>query len=523
MSGILGGTVSLTVSTVIVKLLGLIYKIPLASLLGDEGMGYFNSAYTVYAFFYLLCTAGVPKAVMMLICEARAKDKREYEAKIVRVASGAFVILGLILTLAFIVFSAPIASLIGSTRSAFTMVAVAPSIIFISLGGVIRGCLSADMRMTNIAVSQVIEGVGKLCFGLVFAMLGQRLKMPLEVLSAMTILGVSIGTGLGLIYLLICSKIKIRSEKTGQSIKTEEKRSIIKSILSISIPITLSAAIMSITNLIDLGMIMRNLASAGYSEREASAMFGNYTTLAVPMFNLAISLVTPISVAHLPGLTSAYHSGKGEEYRKGERSLLEFTAILSAPLMIGMAIFSREILSLLFPSSDIELGSRLLCLISPAILFSSLLIVTNTSLEAMGRVKAPLFSMAIGSLAKVVVSTLLISRTELAILGAPIGTVISYAVALLCSLIIYGRSARGSLPILSTHLSPYFVALASVIIARAVYDRFSTQMPETPLLFISIATSALIYGVFIALLGILSPNQLPKMAKYTKSSEKNYR
>ena len=92
LQSLVGGAFSLTLSTIIVKILGLIYKIPLSSLLGDEGMGYFNSAYTVYAFFYLLCTAGVPKAVMILISEAKAKGKDIEADKVVRVASVMFLL-----------------------------------------------------------------------------------------------------------------------------------------------------------------------------------------------------------------------------------------------------------------------------------------------------------------------------------------------------------------------------------------------------------------------------------------------
>ena len=158
--GIIGGALSLTLSAVIVKLLGLIYKIPLSNMLGDEGMGYFNSAYTVYAFFYLLCTAGVPKAIMILVSEAKARGSKIEEQNIVRIATRAFLALGTIATAIFILFAAPLADLIGNSSSRATMIAIAPSIIFISLAGVIRGCLNANMQLLDIAVSQIIEGVG---------------------------------------------------------------------------------------------------------------------------------------------------------------------------------------------------------------------------------------------------------------------------------------------------------------------------------------------------------------------------
>lgn len=516
MSSLLGGTISLTVSTIIVKLLGLIYKIPLASQLGDEGMGYFNSAYTVYSFFYLLCTAGVPKAVMILVSEAKAKGRAIEERNILRVASVLFLSLGAVICAAFIIFSSPIASLIGNSRSAYTMIAIAPSIIFVSLAGVIRGYLSANMLLPDIAISQVIEGLGKLLLGLAFAVLGGRLRLPLEVISALTILGVTLGSAFGLIYLFVCSKIRIRNDKTGQNIRLTDNKGIIKRIFSISVPITFSAAIMSITNIIDLGLIMRSLGEIGLSEAQASALYGNYTTLAVPMFNLAISIISPISVAHLPALTNSFVKGDVNTRVETERSSLELTAILSAPMMIGMAVFSKEILDLLFPKSETELGGALLCLLAPAILFSSLLLTVNTSLEAGGRVKSPLISMIFGSILKIAVSYIIITRTDMGILGAPIGTVVSYATALLVSLIIYGRAFKSHLPIFTSSLCPYLCALVSVLLSRVIYDRLYQVIDKNVLLLGAILFAALVYLGLLAFLGLLSPNKIGKMAKYTK-------
>ena len=517
LSGVLGGTLSLTLSTVIVKLIGLIYKIPIASLLTDEGMGYFNSAYTVYAFFYLLCSAGVPKAVMILISETKAEGKHRDEQKILRVATEGFLIAGSIITALFVIFSLPLAHIIGSTRSAVTMIAVAPSILFVSLGGVLRGYLSANLLFSRVAVSQLLEGVGKLAFGLAFAMVGVRLELPLEWLSAMTITGVTLGSVAGYLYLYVCSKCKITEENTRQIIYHSEKIAIIRRVLSISVPITLSAAIMSITGVIDLAMIMRSLGDIGYSESEASALYGNYTTLAVPMFNLAVAIVTPVSLAHLPILAKSHSSSDNEAFGLTERSSLDLTSGLAAPMTIGMAVFSREILSMLFPGSELEVGANLLLLISPAIIFYSLLNVTNSSLEAVGRVRAAMVSMLLGSIAKMAVGYILITRTDLGIYGAPIGTVVCYAVALFISLIIYGRTIGRTLPILSSLLAPYITAAASVICSRAVYDRISGPLNDNLALMISITLAAVIYICLITFFGILSPNKILKLAKYTKT------
>lgn len=518
LSGIVGGTLSLTLSTLIVKIIGLIYKIPISSLLGDGGMGYFNSAYTVYAFFYLLCTAGVPKAVMILISEAKARGRAAEEVSILKIASALFLSLGGFLTAVFIIFASPIARLIGNSGAYFTMIAIAPSIILVSLSGVIRGYLSANSRLTDIAVSQIIEGVGKLSLGLLFAMIGTRMKMPLTILSAMTILGVTMGCFFGLLYLLICSKIKIKNEKTGQNKENAHFMPVARRILSISVPITLSAAIMSLTNLIDLGLIMRSLISMGYTEERASALYGNYTTLAVPMLNLATAIISPISIAFLPVFTRCRVSSDEDKLMRAERSAIELCAMLSAPMMIGLIVYAREILGMLFKNSEIEIGAILLCLISPAILFSSLLLIVNTSLEACGKVRAPLISMTVGGVVKIISSLYFITKADMGIMGAPLGTVLSYAAAIVVSSIIYAKTFKRHIPLFELSFMPHLNALISVLLSRLVYGWLISRIPMTPALLCAIALCALIYLAISSFCGIVSPKKIGELAKYTKLS-----
>ncbi len=207
----LGGAVSLTLSAIILKVLGLIYKIPLSRVLGDEGMGYFNSAYTVFSLFYLLCTAGVPKAITMLVTESKSKSNERLGRKILSVCLVTFLLISVFVTAALILFSGKLSVFIGSNKARATMIAIAPSIIPVALSGVVRGYLTAQMKLASVAVSQILDGVGKLVFGLLFANYAVRLNLGPELISAFTILGVTVGATIGLVYLLIIAK----AEKVG--------------------------------------------------------------------------------------------------------------------------------------------------------------------------------------------------------------------------------------------------------------------------------------------------------------------
>ena len=510
-TGIIGGTLSLTLSTVIVKLLGVVYKIPLAHILGEEGMGYFNSAYTVYAFFYLLCTAGVPKAVMILISEQRAKNIHGGAERIVSVAMRLFFGLGILITTLFIIFSTPLANLIGNSESRLTMISIAPSILFISLAGVVRGYLSADMKFLSIAVSQIVEGVGKLVLGLIFAIYATRLELPLPIVSAMTILGVTFGAVFGFAYLYVAAKFK-RGKKSAEA----KGREIIRRIFRISVPITISAAIMSITNIIDLSLIMQRLRDSGYSQKEATALFGNYTTLAVPMLNLAISVITPISIAFLPILTRAHAKGDRELQNSALKSALSMSFFFSAPIMLGMMVFSSEILSLLFGDVGISVGAPLLTLLAPSIFFMAALLVVNSLLESVGVVRAPVISMLIGSTGKIIVSAVLLGNPDFGISGAPLGTLISYLLALISSLVIAKIKCKTCIPIFSTCILPHINALGAILVSILLNNFLKTVCSQNIAFIITFLGCAALYLLFSCISGVASKEKLQKMSKYTK-------
>ena len=516
--GLLGGTLSLTISAVVVKLIGLVYKIPISALLGDEGMGYFNSAYTVFAFFYLLCTAGVPKAIMLMIADTDTKSGEFSSKSILSVALKFFGIIGGIFSLITLVFAGGISSLIGSQGSIFTLMAISPALVILAFSGVLRGYLSAKSRLFDIAISQLIEGVGKLALGLLLAGIGVRLGLRLQMLSALAVLGVSIGAILGLLYLFVIYKTENKNEKVGQSENKANFLRILKKILSISLPVTLGAAVMNITSVLDLATIMRSLVKIGYSESYAAALYGNYTTLAVPMFNLALTVVTPLTVAFLPPMRRAFLGSKRKDFSDLEKSLSELTSFLAAPMLVGMLFYSSEILSMLFKNSEIRSGAALLCLLAPAIFFASLLGVVNSALEAAGKIKAPLISMTVGSLVKIPTSLYFITKTSLGVGGAAIGSVVCYAVALITSLLLYGMELKKKSCIFVSSILPYLCAFVSVSLSRFAFDRLKLGINQSLAFLICVAIAALIYLAISMFSGIISREKMEKMAKYTKLS-----
>ncbi len=428
---LLGGALSLSAAAIIVKIIGVIYKIPLSYMIGDEGMGYFNSAYTIYGFFYMVLTAGVPKAVAMVV--ARMDNGLRNNLNVLyRKLVKLFLVLGITVTGAFLLLSGPFSSMIGSKKSFYTLVAIAPSILFIALASISKGFLNGLSFFKPIAISQVIEAVSKLGLGLLFATVALKLGWALPFAAAFSVLGITIGSLFSMIYLSRYIKRSMPINADTVPICVSNCKDFIKEIILIAAPLTLSSVVLSISGILDLTLIINGLKSVGYSEDEATALFGNYSTLVVPMLNLVSSVLMPISVAALPELVSLNKKDSGED--SVLNSGINIIIFLATPCMLIYNLFSFDILDLLFSSSSSVIAAELLSIISPAVILLPLLNLVNTALESQGKIMSSVVSLSVGAVFKFLTTYFLIKNPSVGINAVPIGTVLSYAVSLIISL-----------------------------------------------------------------------------------------
>ena len=244
----LKGTLALSISVIITKIIGVAFKVPLSYLLGDSGMGYFNTAYAIYGFFYILCTAGVPKAMTLVLRGQDVVDTgSENSLYILKSALRLFGTIGLIATLINIICAPALVEFIGNKKALLSIFAIAPSILFVSLSGALRGYLNSYERLTNIAVSQLIEGGIKLVIGLLFAYFGIIKNMPTNVISALAILGITLGTAISFLYMLTTIYYPKVIYKAKQNCVLTTRK-INKEILKNALPIALCSSLLNLSS-----------------------------------------------------------------------------------------------------------------------------------------------------------------------------------------------------------------------------------------------------------------------------------
>jgi len=494
---VLNGAISLTLSVIIVKVLGFLFKMPLSRILGDTGMGYFNSAYTVFTFFYMLCTGGVPRAVSILVSEAEAKGESKESEYILRYAISFFLIIGITFSAILLFLSDSFAKRIGNDLAAFSLRCIAPSLSFVAASGVVRGYLIGRERMLPVALSEIIEGTVKFVLGLSLALCAARRGSSVEIVSAYAVLGVSLGSFVGAAFLYISAKILKTDEKAGQ--KSSPKSGafqVFAKILHISVPLALSSAVMGITNIIDLGVITNQLLSYGATKEEAIALFGNFTTLAVPMLNLVMALLSPATTASLPKLASMSALGHREDFDKFIKQILSVISLVSAPIACAFLFFPGEILSVLFEDASALRAAPLAAILSPSMIFLPLLTVSNTAHEASGHQEISLLSMLAGAAAKFASGCILIPRIGIG--GAPISTGICYGVAWLLSFSLMLRLVDMSLNDIISVFLPYPIAFIMFYGSRMIYQNCpistGSYLPWLILSLIPVGLGYLIFG-----------------------------
>ncbi len=429
------GAFLLTISVIFTKIFGMFFKVPLSYILNDEGMGYFNTAYTIYGFFYIICTAGVPKAMSLVISEYNAGERRITSDEVLENCIGFFFKIGIISTVLNIICAPLLVIAVGNKNALCTVLAISPSIVFSCVAGALRGYLNSEGRLGKIAVSQLLEAVLKLIIGLVSAWIGMRLLLPLHVISALSVLGITIGSIVSFVYLIKTSNIRKKNNNYKQNsklIKTECRKKIVKT----AFPISASSAVLNLTGIVDTALIIRGISSLGLTDTQANSIYGNYSTLALPMLNMVIALISPIALAYLPKLSDSYLSGDSNKLKKKASELLNFSIVASIIAACAFGFYSFDILDLLFSSHSSAMGAELLTALSASVVLLSLLTVVNTVLESVGRIRATIISLSVGSIIKMIFSYILIAKCSYGIIGAPLATAISYAVSLSISVFI---------------------------------------------------------------------------------------
>lgn len=509
----MSGVLVLSLSTVIVKIIGLAYKIPMLSYLGVEGMGYFNSAYEIYALLCVISTAGLPVALSMLVSAGREAGRTGQIQNIYRTSLKIFLFLGISGSALMLVLAKQISGFIGNADAYYCIVAISPALICVCISSAVRGYFQGYSCMYPTALSQLIEALGKLVLGVLFASMAIKRGYGVPVCAAFAVVGLSVGTFLSALYLVILKSVK---GKKGEyvcppQVKGEKKEKILGTLMKIALPITLSSAVLSVTRIVDMALIMRRLQSIGYTAGAANSVYGSYTTLAVPVFGLIPSLITPVSLALVPSLSASIESGNTFGQSATATNSMRLTVLLAMPSSIGISLYSGQIINLLFRDAGgaAEYTAPLLSVLGISVLFACIITTTNAILQSYRRTVIPIVSMAVGAAVKTVSAYLLIGIPSVNIFGAPISTLFCNITVTAINVYFVYRCVPECGSVGKIFVRPFAASVPSVALSYVVYFlTMQTGAAQNIAFITAVAVAVILYIPFAFAFKALSMSDL---------------
>ncbi|WP_125116371.1 putative polysaccharide biosynthesis protein [Agathobaculum sp. Marseille-P7918] len=507
------GAVILMIASLVVKVIGAFFQIPLQNMIGGESspaFGLFSAAYRIYTAMLVISTVGLPAALSKMVAEATACGREREVRRIVRVAAGIFVPVGVLATVVLFFGADTFAGWIKNPDARLAVMAIAPSVAMVAILSVFRGYYQGRANMVPTAVSQVIEAMGKLFAGLGLAYYAKQLGLDDPMVAALTVLGVTLGEVVAAGYMLVQAGITRRRSEPVHLLSDAVRptRELAKTLLSLSIPITISSAVMSLTDLIDVALISARLQSpaVGMTAEAATTAYGIYTGNAVNFFNLPQTLITALAVSVLPTIASARAAQNFTKVSKTMATAMRLTMIITLPAGAGFLLLSGPILRM-FYSEGTVLGGQLMAILGFAVPAVALVAITNAVLQAFGRIDLPLISMFLGALVKIFGDYVLIGMPELNIAGAPISTAVCYWLIALINLFHIGRLSHALPPLGKTAGRPFAATVgmgAATYLCHTVLLRVLDAAPGTVLdklvTLASIAVAVVVYVVLLLLL-----------------------
>ncbi len=508
-------------SQVAVKALGLIYRVVIVDVenFGNVGNGYYATGYQIYMILLAISSLGIPNVLSKLVSERAAKGDYKSAYKVFKLSLYMFGSFGAFLGLVLF-FGAEFISvnLLKAEGVKYTLMVLAPALAIVPVSAVLRGYFAGLGSMKANSTSQVIEQFFNcvLSIGFVYACVGK----DTAIMAAAGNLSTTCACLIALFYLVLFFRKRRGDILYECSIQTslgnERNGALIKTILALSIPITLSSLISTAAATIDTITVSRCIQSALSSvindakalEEKAMELYGVMQKCET-LTHLPLAISATLCTAIVPVIASAYAKNDKEEARKkiGLASLISCLVIF--PCTGGFIALSSPILKLLYPS--VPDGELIFILLSSVLPLAALTQLLNGVFYGIGKQAVPAISLGIGSVVKLVLNLTLMTIPSLNIYGAVIGTIAYHIVTFIIQIALLLRYMKLSLNLVKIVLKPFASALIMSVVVFGAYNLIASFSGNTIATLLSICIGAVVYLVALLFMKTLEEEDLTGM------------
>lgn len=537
------GAAILSFAGIIVKILGAIFRIPLSSIIGSEGMGLYQLAYPMYSFLLVISSAGFPVAISRLVAQAVNVGDYKLADKTFRLSRKLMFVLGAVATVIMLLASGFVANKQGNADSRYALMAIAPAILFVSVMSAYRGYFQGMQNMVPTAISQIIEQFIKLIAGLGFAAIFVRYGVEWGAAGAVG--GVMLSEFVALIYIVFLysrAKPGIRADIKSMTTETENitSKQIIKDILLIAIPVAIGSAIMPLVSMIDQLIVINGLKTivpfidgvpfgvehfAEYASKhgvevstalsmtqiasEYEALYNDYlTSIATSLYGImsgncspitALPLIfsTSLAISIVPAVSKFHAKRNKRGVHETSSTSLRLTSLIAYPCAVGIFVMAEPIIRVLYSTlAEWEVPFAVSCLrvMSLTLLVLPLIHSSTAVLQGIGKQNIPVINLAIGAIfIKIPLTYILVKNPALNILGAATSSVCIYAFAAILDVICVVYFTRLKVPVISTFIKPL---VSSAIMGLAAFMSYDILIRLTSSYIISMGLGVIVGVIF---------------------------
>lgn len=523
----------LAIAGIIVRLIGMLYRIPLANYIGDEGNGYYSAAYNIYSIMLILSSYSLPVAVSKMVSARLARGQYRNARKILRAALFYATIVGGVGFCALWFGSGFFAEhVIKMPYSAYALKVLAPTVWIMAYLGVLRGFFQGHSTMVPTAVSQIFEQIVNAVISLLAAKslfdLGVKSNLvygSTEYSYAFGAAGGALGTGAGALtalilfvglYLMYRPKMKRRIRKE-QGTSAESYGMITSTLFLTVVPIIVSSSLYNSSTVIDnvlFGQIMTGLGEA----KQIASQWGIYSGKYHLLFNIPVAVANSLSSSLIPALSRAVAEKDRKQTLNRIASAIRFSMIIAIPSAVGLAVLAAPISNLLFPGRDNTDLIKMTCYGSSAVVVYSLSTVTNAVLQGINRMKTPIRNAGISLVLHTVILFVMLRYLHMGIYGVLYANILFALFICILNARSIARFKRYRQEVKKTFLTPMVASAvmgaAAFGVYRAAYSVFGNLISTG----ISVLVAVAVYFVLLILLKGVDAQELRSMPGGTRLS-----
>ena len=520
----------LAIAGILVRFIGLAYRVPLLRVIGADGMGYYSIAYNVYAIILLLSSYSLPLAVSKMVSVRILKNEYKNANKILKAALiYATIVGGLGSIVAFFGADFFASILYQMPLAKYALQSLAPTIWIMAYLGVLRGYFQGHSTMVPTALSQIFEQIvnAAVSVGAAYYLceMAVRHANPEAVKLAYGAAGGTIGTGAGtvialvvvLIFFFLSAKDRRKKIKEDKSARKESFNTITRILILTVIPVIASTAIYNINSVLD-GMVFGQSMKALGLEEETSKLYGIYTGGYLVLVNVPVAISNAMSSSLIPAISRSFSRGERADVNSKISMVIRFASIVSFPCAIGLAVISVPVMGIMFKETqDAMMASYLMIIGSGVVVLYSVSTVTNAILQGTSLINKPVKNAFISLIIHFIILYILLFTLKLNIIGLVFGNMV-FALSM-C--ILNARSIRKNLyykqEMIKTFLMPFICAGIMGIIVYMVYCytsvKISSRLMQTA---IPILVGAPVYAILLIGTKTITKNEILQMPKGKK-------